>query len=158
MFFILPSVQGFASRVARLLRPRRPPRGGSTLGYYCVALSGSEFLGLSARQIPIFIKISTQTLGHMCPKPAVFSGLSYACCNQVPPYYRFAGGSSFQPERYSDRTDFLSPFRVPWYSGCLCPIPRISQEMPLLHLNVLYQLFPGVLRGSRLTWSSTSQL
>ncbi|MBP3500079.1 MAG: hypothetical protein J6J97_08330, partial [Akkermansia sp.] len=38
MFFVLPSV---------------PPRGGSTLGYYYVALTGSEFLGLSARQIPI---------------------------------------------------------------------------------------------------------
>ncbi|MBQ8480633.1 MAG: hypothetical protein IJ503_09665, partial [Akkermansia sp.] len=39
MFFVLPSV---------------PPRGGSTLGYYYVALTGSEFLGLSARQIPIY--------------------------------------------------------------------------------------------------------
>ena len=40
MFFILPSV---------------PPRSGSTLGYYCIALSeGSEFLGLSARQSPIY--------------------------------------------------------------------------------------------------------
>ena len=39
MFFISPSV---------------PPRCGSTLGYYCFALSGSEFLGLSARQSPIY--------------------------------------------------------------------------------------------------------
>ncbi|MBP3500369.1 MAG: hypothetical protein J6J97_09810, partial [Akkermansia sp.] len=62
MFFVLPSV---------------PPRGGSTLGYYYVALTGSEFLGLSARQIPIYraewafskmllmFLLLTKSLGHM---------------------------------------------------------------------------------------------
>ncbi|MBQ2868796.1 MAG: hypothetical protein IJE88_02095, partial [Akkermansia sp.] len=50
MFFVLPSV---------------PPRGGSTLGYYYVALTGSEFLGLSARQIPIYRALFSN-FGHMC--------------------------------------------------------------------------------------------
>ncbi|MBP3499197.1 MAG: hypothetical protein J6J97_03805, partial [Akkermansia sp.] len=49
MFFVLPSV---------------PPRGGSTLGYYYVALTGSEFLGLSARQSQ-FIEHFFQTLGNV---------------------------------------------------------------------------------------------
>ena len=35
-------------------KPSVPPRGGSTLGYYYAALTGSKFLGLSARQIPIY--------------------------------------------------------------------------------------------------------
>ena len=69
MFFVLPSV---------------PPRGGSTLGYYYVALTGSKFLGLigaSSKMLLMFLWL-TKSLGHVWA--AVLKSHAVSWCESLP--------------------------------------------------------------------------